>query len=160
LQLDLVAEAFQAADETAVDLLTVAFVEVTGAEVDVLAIVVQEVPDDAEDAVGDGDDGLVLTAARGQVLILAGEIGVLGVTGGMRGFGERGAEPHIAFAGLAGLAALTLASALVVAGTEAGPGCQVGGARKTKDVSPDLGEQDLDRALANPSDGVQADDLV
>jgi hypothetical protein len=36
--------------------LTVALLDVAGAEIDVVALVVEEMPDDPEDAAGDGDD--------------------------------------------------------------------------------------------------------
>src|SRR5207302_5825625 len=48
LQFDGIAEIFETADEAALDLLAVTFLKVAGAEVDVLAVVVEEMPDDAE----------------------------------------------------------------------------------------------------------------
>src|SRR5207244_2266351 len=96
-------------------------------------------------------------AAGGEVLILAGEVGVFGVAGRLRRFGQGSAEPHVTFAGLT---ALALAGALVVARTDAYPGCEVRRTGKACDVSPDLGQNDLDRAQAHARDPIESLDLV
>jgi hypothetical protein len=119
--------------------------------------VFEEVPDDAQDAVPDGDEGPLLPAAGGHVVELAVEIHVLCMTDGMGGFDECGTKPPVAFAGLA---ALVLACAFVVAGAHRRPGREVGRGWEAFDVSADFGEEDLGRPASNASDRVQAVDLV
>src|SRR5215207_3606990 len=109
-------------------------------------------PHDAQDGVCDGGDGFLMAAAGSQTLVLACEIGVLGAGGCMGGFDQPCPEPHIA---LASSAALTLASALVVARADAGPRRQVPGAGKAVNVRADLGEQNLCRTPTDTSDGVK-----
>ena len=48
---DAVAKALESFDEAASDLLTVVFIEVVGAEVEILAIMLEEMPDDGQDGV-------------------------------------------------------------------------------------------------------------
>jgi hypothetical protein len=100
------AEVFQAA----LNRLAVAFLEISRAKVDVLAVVFEHVPDDDQDAESESRDCALLTTARGDVMKLAGNMRVFGARGGVCCLDARRAQPLVAFAGLA------LTRAFVVAG--------------------------------------------
>ena len=92
LQADLVAERFEALDETTLESVLVAAVEVVAAEVMEVGAILEEVVADDEDRVGDGDGRLLLTTAGGQTVVLRAEVGVAGATGRLGRFDEGGAQ--------------------------------------------------------------------
>ena len=59
-------------------MLAVTLFEIAGSEVNVFTVVSEQVIDDAQNAVGDGDDGALLAATSGQPVVLAGKVRVLG----------------------------------------------------------------------------------
>src|SRR5207245_10576809 len=83
----------------------------------------QQVPDDGEDGVADGDQGAFLAAAPDDALIAGCEEGA-GADGSGGGFAEGAAEPWVALAGGRGLAA---AGGLAGGRCELGPGDKVAG---------------------------------
>ena len=97
----------------------------------------------------DGAEGATVAAAGSQPLVLGGEVGVVGVGGGQRRFGEGAVEPFGAVAGFAGAA---FAGGAVVAGALAGPAGQMVGGGEAAHVGADLGDYDLGRALLHPGD--------
>ena len=86
---DGVAKGFEATDETALDVLPLALVEVGGAELSVGGLLVEQVIDDDQDRVGDGDDGTLLAASWCETPIRGGELGALGTRGGLGCFDQR-----------------------------------------------------------------------
>ena len=96
---DVVAEGFELSDEASDGAVGVLAAEVVAAGVVVELAVCEHVPDRGEDGVPDCSDGAIVSAAAAQTLILGGEVGVLGLAGGERGFGQGGSEPLVAFAG-------------------------------------------------------------
>src|SRR5215218_6419614 len=100
-----------------------ALVEVVGPEVLVDGAVAQDVPDGGQDGGSDGADRLLRTAALAQAPELRREVAVLPAAGGPGALDEGGLQPGRALAQPRGA---SLARALVVAGTEACPGHQVG----------------------------------
>src|SRR4051794_34439418 len=75
---------------------------VVAAEVVVELAGLEHVPGGGENRVADGDDGLGVSAAPAEALVVGGEVGVLGSGGRERGFGERGTQPFRALAGASG----------------------------------------------------------
>lgn len=92
-----------------------------------------------EDLVSDGESGAHGAAARLEAVELVLEVAALGTRGGSGGADEHGAQVDIA---LAGAPALLLASALMVAGTHAGPCGEMVDAEEDAHIDPDLGDQD------------------
>jgi hypothetical protein len=86
----------------------------------------EHVPASGEDVVGDGDGGLLVATAVGDLAVALGEVALVGAGGGAGALGQRLAQPFGALAGLGGLA---LAGRLALAGTEPGPRGEVLGAR-------------------------------
>src|SRR5688572_10286278 len=94
----------------------------------------------------DSDEGRLFATATSQAVIEGSEILTLRASSAVGGFDERPAQPDIAFARLA---ALALARTLVVARTDAGPGGQVVGSGKGREVGADFGDNDLGDALVD-----------
>src|SRR5687767_1540735 len=69
---DRVAEGFEPTDEAAFDVLSLALVEVGGAQLPIGGLIAEQVVDDDQDRVGDGDNGALLTASGSEAPILGG----------------------------------------------------------------------------------------
>jgi hypothetical protein len=67
-----VAELLEPSDQSAFRTGAIALMKVGGAEVDVWAIVLEEMADDNENGVTDGDGSLVPATARHQAVVLRG----------------------------------------------------------------------------------------
>ena len=104
MQLDGVAQCFQAVDQSTGDVLFVALIEIARSEIGVIHPVAQQVMGDDEDGVADGDDRLLLATSCNETVVLRAEVGVASATAGVRGFDEGGAQPGITLARLAALA--------------------------------------------------------
>src|SRR5690242_7677697 len=92
LQADLIAEGFEALDETTLESILVAAIEVVAAEIVEVGAILEEVVADDEDRVGDGDGRLLLAPAGGQAVVLRAEVGVARSTGRLGRFNEGGAQ--------------------------------------------------------------------
>jgi len=99
-----VAERLELTDEAFGEAVGVLAGEVVAAEAAVELAGLEHVPGGGQDRVADGGDGLWVAAAAAQALVLGGQVGVLGSSGGERGLGQRRAQPLGALAGLAGAA--------------------------------------------------------
>jgi hypothetical protein len=106
-------------------------VEVVAPEFAVRAALPQDVVRDHEDAVGDGDDGVLVPAPLDQPAVLRREVGVARADGAAGALHERLAQDAVR---AAGTAAQPLAGTLVVAGAEAGPGGGLAGGREATSV--------------------------
>src|SRR5688572_31367782 len=93
---DLQAQTFEASDEAMLDGVGVAVVEVIGAEVDVVALVLEHVVGNNEDRVADGDDRALPAAAGGEAAELGSEVAVCGPGRRPTGFGQGGAQGRAA----------------------------------------------------------------
>ena len=93
--------------------------EVVAPELAIGRAVPQQVVGDDEDAVRDGDDGLLVAPALYEPAVLGGEVGVAFPDGAARTLDEDLAQGAI---GMPGAAAQPLPRALAVARAEAGPG--------------------------------------
>src|ERR687885_771932 len=109
--------------------------------------------DDDQQAVCDGHGGFLLAEAAGQAAVLGSQVAAPAPSS-CQGALDQG-RPQVAIA-LAGLATVPLAGALVVAGTQPGPGGAVPGGREAAQFGTQLSQDDLSRPLAHPGDGVQA----
>src|SRR5688572_18151883 len=157
LEIDLVAEGFELLDAAASDAVGVALERIVRAEILVLGAVLEEVVDDDEDGVADGDDGALLPAPGHELAVVRGEVGVTGARGGPGGFGEGTAQPGTALAG-AGLPAL--AGTDVLAGADAGPGGSMAVGREAGHVGPELGQDNLGGPQADAGDRLQPRELL
>ena len=154
LKHDRVPEPLEAADQVALDRLAVALGDVVGAALLVDAgRVVQQVVDDAQDRVANGDGGPLLAPSRRQASVLRLERGPLGAAGCLGRLGERSTQPRTA---LPRLAAALLAGTLVVARTHPRPRREVVSRREPLHVRADLGDQHFGRPLPDAGDGVQS----
>src|SRR5918992_2542989 len=153
LKRDLVAEALQATDVTALEGVAAEAFEVVGAEVPVLRPGGQQVVDDRQQAVGDRDRRLLLAEAAGQPAVLGRRVAAARAGGGQGAFDQGRPQVRIA---LARPAAEALPGALVVAGAQAGPGGAVARGREVAEVRAQLGRDDLGRPPADARDRVQA----
>jgi hypothetical protein len=94
------AEIFELRDQTTRASLGVLSVgEVVLAEVLVHLAGTEQVPDEFDQRVRDGDGRLVRPAAARDLAVLGGEVAVLGARGGPGGFDERAAQPLVAGGG-------------------------------------------------------------
>src|SRR5262249_40131748 len=112
-------------------------IEVVTARVAVRHAMAQDVPHRDEDRVGDGRDGFLVPAPASHAVILRCQIAVPGAHGTSCTLDQGGAQPAVAFPALARFA---LASAFVVAGTDARPGGRLGRGRKATHVGLELGQ--------------------
>src|SRR5271166_7087237 len=135
---DVVAEAFEAAFEVGDGSGLTDLVEIGFAEIAIGQVLGEHVIGRDEDLVGDGE-GCAQSAAAGlEAVELVLEVAALGSRGGERGADQDGAQVDIA---LPRPTALLPAGALMVAGTDAGPGGQVTDAQEYAHVDADLGDQ-------------------
>src|SRR3954465_14295488 len=104
-----------------------------------------------------GADGLLGSAAVAQALELSLKVAALFACAGPGALHQRGLEPRRALAQPGGAA---LAGALVVAGTEPGPGDQVAGGREAAHVDADLGDDDLRGQVTDAGDRAQQPDRL
>ncbi len=79
--MDGVAELLEAVDQAALGGDAIALVEIGRAEVDVGAIVLEQVPNDHQNGVSDGHRCLVPAAASDEPVVLRRQIGVFGFRG-------------------------------------------------------------------------------
>src|SRR5262245_10994550 len=138
---DLVAERGEPLRVVAGEALGIPVVEVVAAEFAVRLAVAQHVVGDDEEAVGDGDDGLLVPAALDQAAVLGGEVGVVFEDGTASTLHEGLAQDA---AGKAGTATQAFASTLVSAGAEAGPGRRMARGEGRIPPSCTLSAPDLD----------------
>src|SRR5215469_1613581 len=124
LQRDLESQPLELAYRPLGRLLTIALLEVVLAQVLIHSAVLEQVVDDDQDGVSHCDDGPVISALAPapalQPSVLSSHVAVLGPDGGSGGFDQGVPEPGIA---MASACAATLATALVIARTDLGPGC-------------------------------------
>jgi hypothetical protein len=123
LQGDFESELFELGDEIACSPLRV----LAGAEVVVAEIVEQlagaeQVPDELDQGVGDGDGSFVGAAAARDLTVLGPEVASFRACCGSRGLDQRSPKPRIA---VGGADAASLACRFVVARAEADPGGQI-----------------------------------
>lgn len=99
----MVAEVVELADESAGGAgLAGAFEEVVAAEVGVLGVVGEHVPDRDQERVLQGDQGAFASAAADEPAVAGGKVGVLGAAGGKGGLAQYSLEPGVSVAGAAG----------------------------------------------------------
>src|SRR5437867_7213434 len=144
------AEIVKSGNQAVGELRLVPTVKVVGTEVTIVHAVLEHVVGGGEHRSGDGEDGLLGTTPALDAQELSPEVAVPLTGGGPRGLDERGLEPGIARARSIGQA---LAGALVKAGTEAGPGDEMGGGREARHVEADLGEQHAGGGLTDARHG-------
>src|SRR6266496_3666330 len=111
----------------------------------------EQVPDDGEDGVADGDQGAFLAAAPDDPLVAGGQEGP-GPGGGDGGLAEGATEPGVALAGGGGFAA---PGRLAGPRRELGPGHQVAWGREAGHVGADLGDEVLGGDHADPRDVIE-----
>src|SRR6266478_6650242 len=116
---DYVAERGEPLRVVAGEALGIEVVEVVAPELTVRLAVARQVIRDHQDAVGHGDDGLLVPAALDQPPVLGGEIAVTFEDGAPGTLHEGLAQDPVREAGAATEA---FAGTLVIAGAEAGPG--------------------------------------
>jgi len=119
LQVDLVAQAFEPSHEVLLDHLPIVFVEVVAAQVLIGAAVAQEMIDDDQDTMANGDRRALGSAARSDAAVLGREVGVLAVSGGVGSLDQEPTRVGIAFTCLA---AEPLARTFMIARADAHPG--------------------------------------
>src|SRR5262249_56100121 len=119
-----------------------AVVEVVGAEVPVVEVVLEHVIGRGEQGGGDGEDGFLGASTALEAEELRSEVRILGAGGGPGGLHEGGLQPGIAGTGAGGKA---LAGTLVEAGAEAGPGDEMAGGGEAGHIAADLGHPDAGR---------------
>src|SRR5262245_26367217 len=127
-------------------------VEVVATQLAVRLAVLEDVVGDHEEAVGDGDDGLLVPAALDEPPVLRREVAVACADGAPGALDERRAQRPV---GDAGAAAQTLAGALVVAWAETGPGGGMAGGGKTAHVRAEFGDDGLGCAARDPGNRVE-----
>ena len=121
-------------------LVLVAALEVIGPKVLISLSVLEHVVDGSEDRGGDGDDRLLRTAPRLEVVELGAQVSVLLAHRRPGALHQCGLEPRRTLAQAIGAA---LAGALIVARTDAGPGDEVAVGREPVHVDADLGDDHL-----------------
>src|SRR3954462_5909952 len=131
--------------------------KVVWAEILIEGAVAKHVIGGGQDGSCYGADGLLGSAAVAQALELSLKVAALFACAGPGALHQRGLEPRRALAQPGGAA---LAGALVVAGTEPGPGDQVAGGREAAHVDADLGDDDLRGQVTDAGDGAQQPDRL
>jgi hypothetical protein len=105
LEGDVVAERFELFDEPTGSVFErMPSGEPVGAELPVGDPVANDVVVGGEDVVPDAADRFGVAAAPTELPVVGCEVGALGMDGGVRGLGERGAQPGVAVPGLSGAA--------------------------------------------------------
>src|SRR5215472_3192812 len=132
-------------------------VEVIAAELAIRHAVTQHVIRDYQDAVGHGDDGLLVPAALDQPAVLSREVAVAFAHGAPGTLHEGLAQDPVREAGAA---AQALAGTLVVARAEARPGGRMARGGKAAHVTAEFRDDRLRGAAGHPRDGVEARDRV
>src|SRR6266851_6834114 len=127
-------------------------IEVGGAEVLVLGTVFEHVVGGGEDGCGHGADRLLGAAPGAQAVELGVEVAVLLFRAGPGALHQQGLEPGSALAHAVGSA---LASALVVARAQAGPGDEMAAGGEAAHVHSDLGDDASRSLLADAGNGGQ-----
>src|SRR5215207_8721165 len=137
--------------------LAIPLIEVVATEVTINRPLHQHVVDHDQDGVGDSDGGLRPTAPGCQASVLRRQVRSLGAGRRVGGLNQAGPQPG---ASLARRTTPALASTLVVAGTEAGPGGQVLSGREAGGNWTDLGNECLGHRWSDAGDGIQPRDRV
>jgi hypothetical protein len=150
--LDGKAKILQAADKPEDVLAFSPVVEVIGAQVVVEGSAFEHVIGGGEDRGSDGADGFFGAATGSQAMELGLQVALLCSDGSPGALDESCLQPGRAFAHAGGPA---LAGALVVPGTEPGPGNEVAFGREPTHVETDLGGNDLGSELADARDRAQ-----
>lgn len=150
---DVASEVVETADEAEDGFGLVASAEVIGAEVAVIDVVLEHVPDGGEHRAGDGEDGFLGAASRLQALELGLQVAALDADGCPRGGDQGGLEPGRA---LAGSSRAAFAGGLIVSRAHRRPGEQVGGGFEARHVDADLGDDDACGDLTDPRHGGQS----
>ena len=102
VEADCEAQGVGLADDAAHRVFGVAAGEVVPAEVVVVDVVGEHVPDGGQDGVFQGDDRFLLPESWDEAVVAGAEVGlVLGAGGGHRGGTQGGPEPSVAVSGLA-----------------------------------------------------------
>src|SRR5450759_208666 len=141
------------ADDASHGTFGVLFGEVVAAEVLVVDVVGEHVPDGGQDGVLDGNDCLLFTQAGYQTGVAGAEVGAFpGATGGHGGGTEGAAEPPVT---VPAFTRALSAGGLGVARADPGPGSEVGRGAEPGHVGAGLGDDDLGRGLLHTGDGHQ-----
>ena len=139
------------------DRLTIALVEVVAAQIAVDRALRQQVVDDDQDGVGDGDGRLRPAAAGCQAPVLRRQVGALGAGGGVGGLDQAGPQPGTALAGRAACGACRRSRGCPGTARPRRPGAWRWGSAS---VGADLGHQRLGRRAPDAGDRVQPRDRV
>src|SRR5215831_10619019 len=131
--------------------LRVQAVEVVAAQLAVRLTVPQDVVGDDQDAVGHGDNGLLVPAALDEPPVLRREVAVACADGAPGALDERRAQRPV---GDAGAAAQALPGTLVIARAKAGPGRRMARGGKATHVVAELGDNGLGRAARDAGNRV------
>src|SRR5664280_1389996 len=135
----------------------VLFGEVVAAEVVVVDVVGEHVPDGGQGGVLDGNDCLLFTQSGHQTGVAGAEVGAFpGATGGHGGGAEGTAEPPVT---VPAFTRVLSAGGLVVARADPSPGSEVGRGAEAGHVCAGLGDDDFGGGLLDPGDGHQAFNL-
>jgi len=131
----------------------VAAIEPVGAEVDKrCARLREDVPDRDKHRVADGFARAHLAPAGRETVVLGGQIGALGPSGGHGSDGEMALQPTVS---LAGRALLGLSSRFVLSGAHPSPRRQVARRGKAGHVDTDLADDRLGNATVDARDSAQ-----
>ena len=126
---------------------------VVGGRVTVGGAVAEHREDALGQLVGGGDDGALVAAFLGQGLVIRLELAVNGARGAVGALDEHGAQRLVATAGAPGAA---FGGALVVAGTQAGPGGEAVGVAEHARVGSDLAQDGAGRRVVDAGEGPRA----
>jgi hypothetical protein len=130
---------------------------VVGAEVDIVDLVMHDVPAGLENRVADGHQGAFGASSFGDAVVALSQVGPLGVACCCCRGTQYAAKPGVALSGSAGE---VFAGGLVVAWTHAGPGREVSGGGESRHVGAGLGDDHLGGASGNAGDGDESVDRL
>ena len=156
LESDVVAKAFELADQLLLGVGGMATFEEVRAEIEGGGLAGEDDEDAADDRVGDGYSGTLRAASLFEAVGLGTEVGARPCSGA-GSLDEGASDGGVA---RAGLALAPFPPALVVAGAEASPGSYLGRGAALGEVWPELGDDDLGDPLADPGDRVKASKVI
>src|SRR4029450_7545334 len=143
----------KALDQAVGDLGFVTAIEVVGAEIAVVDVVLEHVIGGGEHGGGDGEDGFFGAAAALEAEELRTQVPVLFAGGGPGGLYERCLQPRVARARPGGQA---FAGTFVETRAEPSPRDEMAGGGKAGHVEADLGDEDAGDGLADARHGDQS----
>src|SRR5262249_11467034 len=152
-----VAEGSHALGVIAREAIRVEAIEVAAAQLAIRLAVAEHVVGDHKDAVGDGDDGLLVAAPLDEAPVLRREVAVARADGASGALDERRAQRPV---GEASAAAQALAGALVVARAEAGPRGRMTRGREARHVAAEFGRDDLGRPARDAGNRVEPGERI